>query len=368
MYAVSHQPHASEVKASVTDASVTAATAAAWRLPRIALLALLGVLFPTVASAALFRLADGSDLAAAYIGEVGDVITVLTADGKRKELQRADIVWMDGSHRLSAQMEKRAARARGRFLVKRRKAAEKIARRLANKKKPEQRVPLIAELDSFSELEQVPALSYMLRARKGDSREWALARLRGFKTDAAVLPLVQDSLVLEDPQLAAETSALAVERNADLARRIYEYSAQVSPFSHRLRAVKHLQSIGSRASGKVLVKVLRYVTMTVRVQLARSTGLKEIPVSLGASAQSVVIETPGVELIEVMTSVEVPVQMFELIERSTIEALQSISGEDFGADLRSWEGWVREEAQKEAPLGPPSDSDDSAAGGQSSQE
>ncbi|MEM7164415.1 MAG: hypothetical protein AAF581_03070 [Planctomycetota bacterium] len=302
------------------------------------MLLVLGV--PTVVQAALFRLQDGSDLAAAYISEVGDVITVLTEEGKRRELQRSEVVWVDGRHRLSDRLEQRAAEMRLRFLKKRRKEASRIARRLSAKKKPEQRAELTEKLDEFAEVELLPALSELLGTKKFGNRDYALKRLAAFKTDLAVIPLVQDSLTTGADDEAAVTHEMAVQRNDDLARRLYEYSAQVSPFSQRLRAVGHLQSIGSRAAAPTLVRVLRYVQTTVRVQLARSTGLKEIPVSLGSGGQSVVIETPGIELIQVMTSAEVPVEVIERLQQSTIAALQSISGQEHGADLKSWERWL----------------------------
>lgn len=305
---------------------------------------------PTTSEAARFHLAGGKVVEASYVGEADGQITVLNSKGKREQLDKASIQWVDWSHKLSPSLEKKATQKRTAFFKKRRSEAIRLIKKYG-KAKPEKRPDFEKSLAGFQEHELLAAFDLGLRSKKEHVQTYSLTRLQAFESKGAIVPFVNCALVHTDTGFADRAHAIAIAKNRDATRNLYEYAMQVGEVPSRLRALQALKKIDDKRSVRQLVRELRYVHATIRAQLVRSKGLREVPVRLG-QGNNVSIELPEVELIEVMTTTQIPVEGWSMIERETADTLKSITGEDFGTDPKAWANWwsrfERAEAKKAA--------------------
>jgi hypothetical protein len=293
--------------------------------------------------AAEFHL-DSRTVSGVWIGEADGVIHVVNLEGKREKFDRNEVIWIDWHAPVPDSLEKQVVRARERFIRDRRKVARKLIRELERAKKPE-RASLEAMFDGFDEAQSLHAFSDGLESRKSHVREFSFARLSGFQSEAAVVPFVRVYLKTKDSEYAERALRIAREKEPELTRRLFEYVAQSAGFDHRIRAVGVLQKIGHRDSLPSLVRVLHYVDMNIRATFARAKEIREVPINLGGTsqaAQNVTIDLPQLELIEVQTSIRLPVESLRRVESVTVQALESISGKSLGDDVQAWAKYVRE--------------------------
>lgn len=302
--------------------------------------------------AARFHLADGSVLEASYIGEANGQVTVLTARGKTEVLDKPSILTVDWSHRLSDSREKQALRKRTEFFQRRRKEAQKLILAF-EKSKPEDHSQFRSELEAFQEHELLAALDRGLRSSRAYLREYSFDRLETFQSKGMVVPLVNNALTNPDRDFAKQSQDLALERFPDATREAFEYVSCTGDVDRRLLALDAIQQIGSEKSVPRLVYGLSYVHADIRAQVARSKGLKEVPVRLSGS--SVSIELPELEILEVMTTVQVPVRSLRRIQEKTVTTLRSITGEDFGDDAEAWSRWWAQEQARAKRVAPTAD-------------
>ena len=294
--------------------------------------------------AAEFHLADRV-VSGAWIGEADGVVHVLTVEGKMETFDRNDLVWTDWHTPFPEKLERRVKRERDRFIRDRRKVAKRLMRDLERADEAE-RPSLMAQFDGFDEAQSLYAYAAGLESKHEHAREFSFERLSGFQSEAAVVPLVRVHLMSKDPEFSQRALATALEKQPELTRRLYEYVAQSSGFDHRVRAVETLQEIGDPGAKPSLVKVLHYVDMNIRAVVARTKQIREVPLNLGGTTQAasnVTIDLPELEIIEVNTSIRLPVESLRRVESVTVKALESISGRKLGSDVGAWAKYVREE-------------------------
>ncbi len=320
-------------------------------MPRIFILVVFISFQSSLLCAARFYLRDGTVVEAAFIGEANGEVVVLDALGKKQKLVRAEIRWVDWEHRLKSTLEARAKRRRESFSRKRRAEAERLVRKLERCRASE-RAKIFQALDGFQDRELLSVFDRGLRSQVVEVREYTCSRLERFHGNAAVVPLVSVATTHRDPELVERVHQLALSKDADMTRKLYEYVVVTAPVPQRLRALDSIQKIGDLKSATRLVWNLTYVQSHIRAQLARSRGLREVPVRLGQNTD-VSIELPEIELIEVMTTVQIPVESLKTIEAKTVEALEAISGQQLGSDSRSWQHWLKQLPRPKSPMTAP---------------
>ena len=100
--------------------------------------------------------------------------------------------------------------------------------------------------------------------------------------------------------------------------------------------------MGDRNAVPGLVRVIEHVNAEIKATLATAGGLKSIPVNLGTiggAAINVPIELPETSLTQVMTSTSIPVSVLRRVRSSAVDALQGITGQGFGDDIKAWDRW-----------------------------
>ncbi len=301
-------------------------------------------------SAAEFHLLEES-VRGAWIGEADGVMTILTDEGKKRSFDRNDLRWIDWSVEVPERHASRVLRERKRFLEARRKEARKLIRSIERSGENE-RPSLIAKFDGFDEAQSLHAFSSGLESKEEHVRELSFERLAGFRSEAAVVPFVRVYLKLP-PEHPYGVRALEQARtmNAELTRQLFERVAQVAPMPYRIKSVETLGTMGDRASLPSLVRVLHSVGIDIRATVGRTRRIDEVPINLGsttAAATNVAIDLPQLELIEINSSLRVPVEALRRLESVTAQALHTISGESFGTDAHAWERMVREDFAAEA--------------------
>lgn len=304
-------------------------------------LLVLGVL-SAPALAEEFHLADGSKIQGATIGEANGRITILPTKGAQIELDRGDVLRIDRNHAISPKLRKKAKRARAKFAKKQRRRVQALLKKYGRADEAE-REALDAKLDGYSAGALLDPLADALGDRRKATRMMAMRRLSAFETTEAVAPLVREALTSTERQFAEQTHKAAVGVDSTLARRFYETVAasQTKP-ARRLRALGYLAGMGDRNAVPGLVRVLEHVQAEIRATLATAGGLKRIPVNLGTSGPAgvnVPIELPEVNLVEVQTSMLVPVTALRRIRGAARGALKSLTGEDLGDEPAAWKAW-----------------------------
>ncbi len=289
--------------------------------------------------AAKFHMSDGNIIEASYIGEADSLISLLNKEGKVIQVKKHEIMTVDWKHKLSKSLEKKALKVRSDFAVKRRKDAKKIVRKIEKAKDSIEQEKHFQKLKGFQEHELIPALDYALRSESASLREKAITQVMSLKTKSAVIPLVNANLLSKDREYGKRLHELALSKNKETSRKLYEYVASVGEPDQRLTAIQALESIQDVRSTKRLVKVLTHVQMTIRATLARSKGLKEIPARFGGN--NVNLELPELEVIQVVVTTIVPLRKLEAIEMATVHALEGISGEAYGNQPKKWAKWVK---------------------------
>ncbi|MFN0059074.1 MAG: hypothetical protein ACKVX7_11500 [Planctomycetota bacterium] len=300
---------------------------------------------------AVFYLADGKTLKAAYIGEANGEVTVLDEHGDMQKLSKLEIATVDWSQQLSASLEARAARERGTWLVKRQRAARAVLKRFERAAEAE-RAAVVAELEAFSEAELIPALGAGLLTRAAHVQNFSLERLKRSTIPSALVALVKGRVEGREPAVAASCQQAAVAKDPELSRRLFEYVSTAGPIAHRLEALSALRTAGDRRSAGVLVRVLGYVQADIRATLGRLKNMKVVPVNL-SGGMNLPIELPEMELIEVMTTAQVPFESLQVLERNVVDTLVAVTGQNFGADRAAWTNWWEREGSKSPPPSEP---------------
>ncbi len=319
--------------------------------PRSCALIIIAALFATAAAdAAVFHMREGDPITGAYIGKESDRVVLLDAAGKRRTVLAADILRVDWATLASTSVERKAKRERGRHLKKRRRAASDLVRAL-EKADLDARPALHSELGQFDEAELMRALDKGLRSRHVHVRDYSYGRLKTFASPGAIVPLLKYTLSGSDPAFRDRTHQTALTKNRDKSRQVYEYVALKAGFDERETALNRIAAIGDPKSVPRLVQLLTYVDMNIRATLVRAKRIREVPVSL-SGATNVTIDLPEVELIEVNTSVKVPMQVLRKLEGTTINTLRAVTGVDLGDDTKAWTHWWAEYQKSGARTGP----------------
>lgn len=296
-----------------------------------------------------FHLVEGS-VRGAWIGEADGVIHILTEEGKKTEVDRNDLVWIDWSVEVPPKMGKRVVREREKFIKKRRKIARKLMKTLEKSKEPE-RPSLIAQFDGFDEAQSLHAFSDGLGSRVEHVRELSFERLASFQSPAAVVPFVRVSLKSKDPEFAARALKQAKEMNPEMSVRLFEHVAHSASMPYRTKAVETLGTYQDDSALPGLVRVLHYVGIDIRATVGRTKRIDSLPINLGstnAAASNVEIDLPQLELIQVQSTLRIPAESLRRLESVTVKALENASGQSFGNDSHAWAKYVREKLAVEA--------------------
>jgi HEAT repeat protein len=307
------------------------------------------LLVPVAVQAEILELNDGTQLVGAYIGEAEGTLTFLPVTGKAKTVDRAEVARIDWTHKAPAKLQKRAQRARLKFVKKRRREVSKLLKAYGRAKDDAARDEIGVQLKGFSENALLKPLSDALSDTKQATREFAVKALVSLETSKAVGPLVKAALTTKHKALGQSAHGAALTLDKTLTRRFYESVAasQTKP-RRRVLALGHLGAMGERASVPGLVRVLEHVNAEIRATLATAGGLKRVPVNLGTiggAGVNVPIELPEVNLIEIQTSVSVPV--LRAVEGAAVEALKRITKQDLGNKSQDWKGWWKKQPDAE---------------------
>lgn len=303
-----------------------------------------------IAAAAVFHLDDGSLVTAAFVAETPTHMHLLGSDGKPLVLERERVVYVDWKRGLDPKLEKKVAKARKKFFTERRKQARELLRSLGQEPSESQRLQVFEEFASFVPEVQLHALADGLKSGTAPVRSACFDRLAASEHPAATLPLVRLVIQSDDSELALRAHQAAAGVDTDTTRRLYEYVAAADEPEHQTKALQKLGLLGRRESVPFLVKYLTYVESNIRLQLSTLRRLREVPVSLGGGATNVPIELPETSLIEVGTSIRVPVETYEVLRLNAVGALEQITGERLGNEPGPWKAWWQSEqrrAQKE---------------------
>lgn len=305
------------------------------------------VFVPVAVQAEILELKDGTQLVGAYIGEADGKLSFLPATGKVQTVDRGEVVRIDWAHKVPEKLQKRAQRARLQFVKKRRREVSKLIKTYGRAKDDAARDAIGARIRAFSANALLKPLSDALSDTKQATRAYAVSTLASLETSKAVGPLVKAALTTKHKDLgeAAHLAALRVDKT--LTRRFYESVAasQTKP-RRRVLALGHLGAMGERASVPGLVRVLEHVNAEIRATLATAGGLRRVPVNLGTiggAGVNVPIELPEVNLIEIQTSVSVPV--LRAVEGAAVEALKRITRQDLGNKSQDWKGWWKKQPE-----------------------
>jgi hypothetical protein len=109
--------------------------------------------------------------------------------------------------------------------------------------------------------------------------------------------------------------------------------------------------MGNRNAVPGLIVVLEHVSAEIRATLAKSDGLRRVPVNpgtIGGAGVNVPIELPEVNLVEVRTSALIPVKSLRRIRAAAGNALRTITGHELGHDEKAWAAWWAKQPQAKA--------------------
>lgn len=320
---------------------------ATWSRVSFALTAFLYVGSP-LASAAEFHLEDGTKVAGAFVGETAEEMHILDRSGKLRVLQRSRVVYVDQTRSVDPKLQKKAKKASERFFAKRRAEALALVESYHETQEGSPRQAVLKQLREFTIEVQFYAFDRGLRNGPTVTKEMCLAELSAFSQNAATLPLVRCSLYEADKQLADRAHAASLGVSRDTTRQLYEYVVAADRPVNQQAALGRLGALADRKSVPFLVRYLHYVTSTIRAQHAQVRQIREIPVSLG-NATDVTIELPEISLIEVATTVTIPVETYRVLRAATISTLETITGERFGGNVEAWAKWQAHQAKKSKP-------------------
>ncbi len=313
----------------------------------VVLLALLSSAAPA-ARADVVHVRDGEPVEGAVIGDDADeagalVLVVLTRTGEVR-LPRERVVRVEPGE-VAADLRRRAERAATRLLERHEREATRLLRRWPRADEAE-RVALEAALDALPAAALLAPLEDAAGEGHADLRPFALERLAAAGAPA-VDPLLRVAMTSRHADARDDANVAALALDAERARVVYEQVAGMNTRPiRRLRAIQRLEGLGRRASVPALVAVLEWARLELRAQLARARELRRVPVDLGTvggAGVQVPIELPELELVEVATTVNVPV--LRVLGAAATRALQSISGQAHGDDVDAWRAWWKSQPE-----------------------
>lgn len=309
--------------------------------PALVLAPLLLVALPAT-RADVVHVTDAEPVEGAVVGEDRDeagapVLVILTRAGEVR-VARERIARVEPGE-VGADLRRRAERAASRLLERQGREATKLLRRWSRGDEA-QRAAVEAELATITSAALMKPLEEAATDGGAELRSFALERLAALGAPA-VDPLLRVAMTSKhtDARDAAHTAALALD--AERARVVYEQVACMNTRPiRRVRAIQRLEALGRRQSVPALVAVLEWARVELRTQLARARELRRVPVNLGTiggAGVQVPIELPEMQLVEVATTVNVPV--LRVLSASAARALQTISGQAHGDDVEAWRAW-----------------------------
>lgn len=300
---------------------------------RTLLATLLIAVSPTVA-AEQYLLDDGTTFVASPIGEAHGVLTLLRADGEKITVERARIVAVDRSVAAPEDVAANAAKQRKKFLAQRRKEADKLLAKLGRAKEAD-RPEIRSELDDYGEKELLPVLTRGLLSKKQIVRDESLARLRAGKRPESIVALSVGAIAA--PEGTAKLAhAAATDKDIDLALLFYEYvAAYPTEVPLRVNAIERIADVGRVGSGRTLIGVMELVRLEAGYTHAEIRGARQRPLTLGNT--QLTVELPIVEVLRVKTAVTAP--SLRVVNAAAVQALQRISGYEYGDDLKTWQRW-----------------------------
>lgn len=313
---------------------------------------------PTV-EAEVFHLQDGTTITGAHVVDIDDRVIVLLPNGKLEEIPRKELLLVETARNVDPELTAKARKEKKRLLKKRRKAAAKLLTRYGKTDDGDtgasERREIELELDGYSGEELAPGLADGICSKRRRLRELSFRRLVAIGGGTALVPLARGALNAPDESLRKRSHDAVLAISEDAGRRVYEYVVAGSQNEgERLRSLAYVDSIGSLDSVPGLIRILEYVDATVRFQLVRDKGLKQVPVSLGslgAAATQVPIDLPNTELIQVQVSTRVPTKSAKIVRQGVAATLTSITGEKHGEDVEAWkEWWAWKKATSKKPV------------------
>ncbi len=309
---------------------------------REALVLALLVLAARPARADVVHLTDGDPVDGAVVGEDRDdqgapALVVLTRDGEVR-VARERVARVEPAD-VPPDLRRRADKAAARLLERQGREATKLLRRWARAAEAE-RAEVEAALDALPAAALLAPLEDAAGEGAAELRPFALERLRTLGA-AAVDPLLRVAMTSRHQEAREGAHAAAVALDAERARVVYEQVAGMNTRPiRRVRAIQRIEALGRRDSVPALVAVLEWARLELRAQLARARELRRVPVDLGTvggAGVQVPIELPEMQLVEVATTVNVPV--LRVLSAAAAKALQGISGQQHGEDVEAWRAW-----------------------------
>ncbi len=299
---------------------------------------------------ARFELADGSVVDGTYITEVEGQVHLYESSGRKKIVPRDDILKVDWNQSKDSSLERKAKRERARIFKRRQKEARSWLGKWAKSSAKGVQEPLKEierELDRFSSAERASSLADAVCNKRQDFAQFALAQLRKGEDRRTIIALVRGSLQSVQGEQRAEAHKIAFAKNSELTRQLYEYVV-LSPADLSLReaALAQLVSLKDPRSVPQLVRTLASVDAQIRAYVVRTKEIKEVPVSFGA-ARNVTIDLPEAEILGVSVNSRIPVATLRRVHRATAVALNEITGETYGDDIRAWERWWKARLEKQ---------------------
>ena len=198
-----------------------------------------------------------------------------------------------------------------------------------------QRVLIAQNLKDYSNVELTRPLGNALEDSYKATRMLALSSLKAMKKNKrAAAYLARAAVTAKKRKFRVKAHRAAFEVEKEHARKLYEAvaGARINP-SYRVRALEYIVDLGSIDSVPGMILVTEIITSDIRVQFARSKGIKQVPVRInGASLQ---IELPELDLVAVNTSISV----LRNLQSRSISVLKSLSGKDFGKNTKAWKNW-----------------------------
>ena len=321
------------------------------RFPRV--LALLGLtaslfLLGGVAHADRFALEDGTIFEAAFIGEVDGVITILDAEGERT-IRRADLEAIQQQPVRDPSLRLAASKARARFRKRCDREVRTILKEYRRAKEAE-RSSIAARLDGYRELDQVAALADAVMSKKKAVRQLAIERLEKMSIHESVIPLVLVSVISKDDTESRRVRDVAIDRNRDLSRHLYEYAAELPMEAHaRIHALDSLGEIGNLGSTPSLIATLYSLGIEAGLERAEVRGFREKPLTLGNTRLT--IQLPVVEHLRVATTARYRETVLEMLQKRTVRTLQTVTGRTLGNDVGAWQRWWKTEGKSKLGAG-----------------
>ncbi len=315
---------------------------------RLSLSLLLCLVVP--AAADTYTLSDGSRYVGWLIGEAGGELTILTDEGRKRDLLRAELEAVEAGEAPTGELAEKLAKYRKRFLSTAERKLDRLVRKYAKADSAEERAALAAELRSYDPGARVEPLRDALDHRDAHVRLFANEELGAIGDRDAVWALVRTSLTSNEAQPVSETYTTAIATDAVLTREFYEaVAAQDVKADRRLRAVHFLGAIGNRASVPALIQAVETAGLEVRAQLSRGRLQDSQPLDLGTlpnqpTVTGGAVQLPLVSRTGVSTKVIVPTAMWKQVSSDAASTLTSLTGQDFGTDADAWRDWYAAQA------------------------